>query len=42
MTAQGADWNDIPALHWQGSTLDCAACEHAAFRDAGAPKPHHV
>ncbi|MDO9315648.1 MAG: 4Fe4S-binding leucine-rich repeat protein [Burkholderiaceae bacterium] len=37
--AEHTDWNDIPALHWQGGELDCARCEHAALRAAGGCEP---
>ena len=37
-----AAWNDIPARHWQGGPLDCAACEHAALREAAGCEPGRV
>lgn len=31
--------DDIPALHWQGGALDCAACPHALLRAEGGCEP---
>lgn len=40
LAAEGVpDQGDIPALHWQGGPLDCAACPHAALRASGGCEP---
>ena len=39
MVDQPPAWNDIPAVHWQGGTLDCQGCVHAPLRAEGGCEP---